>query len=130
MSAGSPSVSYTRGMPMLLVDGDCGFCMRAGAWLQAHTRGMTVLPLQQVDLAALGLDPVAVATRLHMVGDAGVRTGAAAVTEALRHGSRALRLAAALLDAPGLRVLAQLGYDRVARWRHRLPGGSAACELP
>lgn len=115
---------------MLLVDGDCGFCMRAGAWLAARTSGITIVPLQQVDLDALRLDPVAVSARLHAVGDGGVRVGSAAIAEALRHGSLAMRVAARVLEAPLVRGVAQRLYDLVARVRHRLPGGTAACQLP
>lgn len=128
-SEGFSAALYTHGMP-LLVDGDCGFCMRAGAWLSRHTTGMDIMPLQQVDVASLGLDPKAVSERLHAVTDTGVRVGAAAIAEALRHGPWMLRAAAHVLDAPGLRWLAQRGYDLVARSRHRLPGGTAACTLP
>lgn len=120
---------YTRGMPLLLVDGDCGFCMRAATWMSRHTAGLEIVPFQQVDVAALGLDPVAVTKHLHTVADGDVRVGSAAVAEALRHGSFMMRFAALMLDAPGLRWVAQRGYDLVARSRHRLPGGSSACQL-
>ncbi len=119
-----------RSTPMLLVDGDCGFCMRAAGWLAQRTSGLTLTTLQSVDVVALGLDPVAVSARLHAVTGRDVRVGAAAVAVGLRCGSWPMRAAAAVLDAPGVRVLAQWGYDVVARNRHRLPGGTAACELP
>lgn len=115
---------------LLLVDGDCGFCMRAGAWIAAHTRGVDVATLQSVDVVALNLDPVAVTQRLHAVGERGVRVGSAAIAEALRHGAWWMRIAAAVIEAPGIRLVAQRVYDLVARFRHRLPGGTAACELP
>lgn len=115
---------------LLLVDGDCGFCMRAAGWLASRTKGLDITPLQQVDLGALGLDPVGVAARLHAVGPDGVRVGSSAIAAALRHGSIVMRACAALIDAPGLRFIAQRVYAVVARYRHRLPGGSAACRLP
>lgn len=117
-------------MVLLLVDGECGFCMRAATWLEARTDGVTLAALQRVDVSQYGLDRVAVAQRLHAVSPNGVKIGSAAIAEALRHGSRPLRFAAALLDAPVLRILAQRGYDIVARYRHRLPGGDASCRLP
>lgn len=115
---------------LLLVDGDCGFCMRAGAWIAAHTHGVDVVTLQSVDVVALGLDPVAVTKRLHAVGERGVRVGSAAIADVLRHGAWWMRLAAAVIDAPGIRLIASAVYDLLARFRHRLPGGTAACELP
>lgn len=117
-------------MTMLLVDGDCGFCMRAAAWLDVRTSGLVLTPLQSVDVGAWGLDPAAVSARLHAVGPHGVKVGSAAVAEALRHGSRGMRWAAGVLDLPGLRWFAQRVYDLVARSRHRLPGGTVACQLP
>lgn len=115
---------------VLLVDGDCGFCMRAAGWLAPRTTGLTITRLQQFDVTQYGLNRVAVEKRLHAVAPDGVRVGSAAIAEALRHGSRSMRVAAALLDAPGVCVLAQLGYTVIARFRHRLPGGSADCRLP
>lgn len=116
-------------MVLLLIDGECGFCMRAGAWLEARTDGVNLAALQRVDVGQYGLTATAVAKRLHAVGPHGVKVGSAAIAEALRHGSRSMRVAAALLDAPVLRIVAQRGYDVVARFRHRLPGGDESCRL-
>ena len=117
-------------MVLLLVDGECGFCMRAAAWLDARTSGVTLAALQRVDVGQYGLEPSAVAARLHAVGPNGVKVGSAAVAEGLRHGSRPLQFAAALIDAPVVRIVAQRVYDLVAKFRHQLPGGTVECRLP
>lgn len=117
-------------MVLLLVDGDCGFCMRAGAWLKSRTDGIEIARLQQVDVTQYGLEPSAVAKRLHAISPDSVRVGSAAIAEALRHGSLRLRVAAAILEAPVLRWFAHGVYAMVARFRHRLPGGTAECRLP
>jgi predicted DCC family thiol-disulfide oxidoreductase YuxK len=39
-------------------------------------------------------------------------------------------LVARTMRAPGIRVLSAAGYRLVAKNRHRLPGGTPACELP
>ena len=117
-------------MVLLLVDGECGFCMRAAAWLDARTSGVTLAVLQRADVSQYSLEPTAVAARLHAVGPNGVKVGSAAVAEGLRHGSRPMRFAASLIDAPVVCIVAQRVYELVAKFRHRLPSGTVECRLP
>lgn len=117
-------------MLLLLVDGDCGFCMRAAAWAESRTTGVGISPLQQVDVSQYGLESTAVAKRLHAIGPNSVTVGSAAVAEVLRHGSPLLRVAAAIIDAPVLRWFAQGVYALVSEFRHLLPGGTTDCRLP
>jgi hypothetical protein len=41
-----------------------------------------------------------------------------------------LRFAGFLLATPPFSIVAALGYNVLARYRHRLPGGTPACALP
>ena len=56
--------------------------------------------------------------------------GPDAIAALLRTSHRAWRLIGRLLQLPPVRALAWPGYRWVARNRHRLPGGTAACALP
>jgi hypothetical protein len=57
--------------------------------------------------------------------------GALAFAALLRGQPRiGLRFAGQLLATPPFSILAALGYNVIARYRHVLPGGTPACALP
>lgn len=112
----------------LYYDADCGFCTRTALWLG---RWLTVAALQASDLGAVGIDPVRAEREIPAVLASGeVRYGAAAFAAALASGPWWLRPLGAALNLPGVRWLGQRVYLRVAANRHRLPGGTGACQLP
>lgn len=59
-----------------------------------------------------------------------VSYGARAIAAALRTAPGLAGLAGRLLGTRGVRLIADPVYRWVARHRHRLPGGGAACRLP
>lgn len=113
----------------LLYDADCGFCTRSASWLSR--RGVPgVRSLQSVDLAAQGVDADRALREIPAVlGSGEVVYGARAIGEALRVGPWSLRVAGWLVRRP-LAWPAAAVYRVVARHRHRLPGGTGACQLP
>jgi predicted DCC family thiol-disulfide oxidoreductase YuxK len=117
---------------VLLYDGDCGFCTRSAMFLRKRLRTpVEVLPWQSVDLAPLGVTAAQCAEAVQYVAGGRVSAGPAAVADVLR-GARARlwRLAGWLLGRRPALVLAGPVYRWIARNRHRLPGGTVACELP
>ncbi|MDO4784926.1 MAG: DUF393 domain-containing protein [Propionibacteriaceae bacterium] len=117
---------------LLLYDADCGFCTRCAQWLgrAAPARGYRIAPWQETDLDSLGLTPQQCDEAAWFIAADGTRhRGSAAIAQALLHGSAALRPLGVLLTFPGVRWLAALGYGWVARFRHRLPGGTPRCRL-
>lgn len=134
----------TTAGPLLVFDGDCGFCTTSIGWLEARFPGsFTAVPYQWTELEPLGLTPEECDAAVRWVGDparpAGTSSsGARAVGALLRQGGRA-RGGAAGAVARGLGVLAAVPptswaaagvYTLVARNRHRLPGGTPACRMP
>lgn len=119
--------------PILVYDGDCGFCTASARWIERRLRPGTaeVRPWQELDLDRLGLSIDDVTTRAWWVapGDA-PRGGHRAIAEALRSAGRAWPAVGRALTLPGVDRLAEHGYRLVARNRHRLPGATAACALP
>lgn len=119
--------------PVLVIDGDCGFCRRSAEWLlRTAGAGWAAVPSFDLDLARLGLTSEDVAKSVLWVEEtpAGTRrfAGAKAVAAVLiRRGWWWLGIWAFL--PPVSWVLAG-GYRLVARFRHRLPGGTPACEMP
>jgi len=120
-----------------LYDGDCAFCSLCARLIDRFIpTPARVRPWQSADLAALGLT----------VGDAEQAVqwvergrpplaGPAAIARLLRSGTGwsgrlVWRPAGILLGLRPLAALAWPVYRWVARNRHRMPGGSAACALP
>jgi predicted DCC family thiol-disulfide oxidoreductase YuxK len=128
---------------MLLFDGDCAFCSTSARFLQRWVRpDCLVLPYQLVDLPRWGItrqeaaEEVLLARRADATvvdrrADATVVVsgGSAAITEALRLGRQPWPLIGSVLQAPGVRIAADLVYWAVAANRHRLPGGTPACAI-
>lgn len=120
----------TGTLPVLVFDGDCAFCTTSASLARRWLRLDRVEPWQRLDLDSLGLDTDRCQTALQWVGlDGSIEAGEWAVISALRHSGGMWRLPAAVLAAPGVRVLARVVYRWVARNRHRLPGGTPACRL-
>ena len=121
--------------PLLIYDGDCSFCSSSARWITArwHGRQQAIawqhmsaerlehlgLTLADVEGAAWWIDP-----------SRGVRaSGAPAVARALRAADGWPSLVGRLLLVPPFRWLAAGAYPVIARWRHRLPGGTPACRM-
>lgn len=114
-------------------DGDCGFCTTCARFAQrwVPTRA-TILPWQFADLPALGLTEAECDAAVQWVTPqrAGALAGPDAIAALLGSSHLGWRLAGGLLRLPPVRALAWPIYRWVARNRHRMPGGTAACVLP
>ena len=119
-------------LPVLVFDGDCAFCTtwvnRLDAWLP---RPVASIPWQWADLDALGLTHDDVQSFAWLVTPKHSYAGAMCFAYLLIAQPRlSLRFIGRLLATPPFSVLAALGYNVIARYRHRLPGGTPACALP
>lgn len=119
------------GRPLLIFDGDCGFCTtsaRAGQrWLGLEH----VEPWQFLDLDAIGVTEEACMQSVQWVhADGSVVSAEHAVIASLRHAGGVWALLGRVIALPLVRQLSGVVYRLVARYRHRLPGGTPACRLP
>ncbi|REF36571.1 thiol-disulfide oxidoreductase DCC family protein [Thermasporomyces composti] len=129
----APAQSPEQGRrPVLLYDGDCGFCTWSAELLDRWVgTSATLIPWQLADHAALGTTPSRAEREVLWVGtDGRVEGGVAAVARVLRTGRRGWRPLGVLLSLPPVRWLGSGLYWLIARNRHRLPGGTPACALP
>lgn len=86
--------------------------------------------MQSVDLVAYGVSPDRAQREVPFRHDDGrVTFGAEAIADALLVCRRPWPVAGELLRLRGIDRLAALIYRLVARYRHRLPGGTAACAM-
>jgi len=126
-------LTHMPGRPVLVFDGDCGFCTTSARFL--HRRvvrdgSTSVAPWQLLDLEALGLTVDQCRAAVQWVGEDGqVASGHVAVAATLRAGHPVWRPVGALLVAPGFSWLAARLYAWVAAHRDALPGGTPACRM-
>ena len=120
---------------LLITDPDCGFCQRSAGWLESKFSGnWRNSPshsdlLQEYGITAEQAQQSVWLVEFDSAGTPSRSAGAAAVARVVAmHGG--IWRAAKLFAYPPLVWLAQPVYKLIARNRHRLPGATAACELP
>jgi len=134
-------MSARAALPILVFDGDCGFCTTSARFLvrwvvrrRASPAGPSsepcVEPWQRLDLAELGLTADQCKAAVQWVGkDGQLASGHEAIAAVLRAGHPVWRPLGALLVTPGLSWLAGHLYSWIARHRYALPGGTPACRV-
>lgn len=115
--------------PLLIFDGDCAFCTSCENWAAKRIEH-EALPWQFADLEALGLSQAQVQASIWLFDGDRVASGSDAAAALLRRADAfGWRLVGELMALPGIRHIARPAYRALARHRHQLPGGTAACEL-
>ena len=119
------------GRPLLVFDGDCGFCTTSARTGQRWLRLEHVEPWQFLDLDELGLTVEQCTTAVQWVDESGrTMAGELAVIAALRHAGGVWALLGCVMNLPGIRQIAGVIYRLVAKYRHKMPGGTPECKLP
>ncbi|MFI6796454.1 thiol-disulfide oxidoreductase DCC family protein [Streptosporangium canum] len=120
-----------REQPVLVFDGDCGFCTASVRFAERRIGVRArVTPWQFADLAALGTTRERAEREVLWVERGRVYGGAQAVARLLVAAGPPWSLPGLALRVPPFRWAAQALYRLIARNRHRLPGGTPACALP
>ena len=118
-------------LPVLVFDGDCGFCTTSAKAGQRWLKLDNVEPWQMIDLEPLGLTPEQCQAEVQWVVESGRAVGGAdAIIAALRFRGSVWGLLGRALALPGVHWFSGVVYRLVARYRYRLPGGTPACKLP
>jgi predicted DCC family thiol-disulfide oxidoreductase YuxK len=120
--------------PLLIYDGDCSFCSSSARWITARWHGpQQAIAWQHVSterLEYLGLTTEDVQRAVWWIDSGrGASRGAPAIARALRDAHGWPSLVGRILLVPPFRWLAAGAYPLIARWRHRLPGGTPACRM-
>ncbi|MBW8486515.1 thiol-disulfide oxidoreductase DCC family protein [Actinomadura parmotrematis] len=121
-----------RTRPVLVYDGDCGFCTSSVRFLETRigTRA-EVVAFQFADLASLGVTAERAEHEvLWVTPDGRVAGGAEAVGRLLTDAGGVWRVPGVAMRIPPVSWLAHAVYRLVANNRQRMPGGTAACALP
>ncbi len=122
-------------MAVFLYDGDCGFCSSCARFLLRYVATpAAIVAWQRADLSALGVTREQCMAAVQWIDDGRIEAGPAAIAALLRTATGRLgplwRAAGRILGVRLAVVAAWPVYRLVARYRHRLPGGTAACAIP
>jgi len=121
-----------RPQPLLVFDGDCAFCT---TWVRRLERVLDrfpdAQPWQWLDLDELDLSAHDVTHYVWLLAGGRRFRGHAAFAALLQMQPQyGIRVIGRMLVTPPFSWAAALGYALIARFRHRLPGGTAACAMP
>lgn len=118
--------------PIFLYDGDCAFCTSCAQFVERRIPTTAdVRPWQFTDLAPLGVTQAqAEAAVVWAAAGRPPVAGPVAIARLLVDAGSFWRPLGWLLDLAPVRWVAWPIYRLVARNRHRMPGGTAACSLP
>lgn len=116
---------------VLIFDGDCGFCTTTANYIKKHSSTpIEIHPWQWVELRDYGLTREQAAAKVQMVVNGKVYSGHKGFAKMLRLQKQWwFKLLGALAVTPPFSWGARLGYYFVAKYRHKLPGGTPACQL-
>jgi len=119
-------------LPTFVYDGDCAFCTSCARFIDRRIpTSAQVLPWQFADVEALGLTTEQCAAAVQWVApDGSTAAGPDAIAKLLQDSVWLWRPIGRALAWRPVRALAWPAYRWVARNRHRMPGGTAACALP
>jgi predicted DCC family thiol-disulfide oxidoreductase YuxK len=121
-----------RTQPVLVYDGDCGFCTSSVTFAERRIRpSCGITPWQFAELDALGVTQSRAERELLWITPHGtVYGGAQAVAKLLLSARGGWAVLGAVLRLPPIRWIAHGVYRIIADNRDRMPGGTAACALP
>jgi predicted DCC family thiol-disulfide oxidoreductase YuxK len=114
--------------PVLLYDGDCGFCTSSARWIERRKIDAAIIAWQFAEVERYGITAQQASSAVQWVAaDGRVSQGHEAIARALGRGGLALRILGKLLVLPGISAVSGVGYRLISKYRDRLPGGTAAC---
>jgi predicted DCC family thiol-disulfide oxidoreductase YuxK len=114
--------------PVLVFDGDCGFCTSCARALEKIRPEAEIVAWQLSDLTELGITEEQAAAAVRWVqADGTLRSGHEAIAAVLSTAGPLWRTIGRLILLPGISSVAARVYRLVADNRYRLPGGTPAC---
>lgn len=115
------SVAVVESNPVVVFDGECGFCRCTVSWAKRRLRSNAhYVAWQHADLGELRLTPAACRDAVQWVDDSGSRAGHRAVARLLQSAQLPWRLVGYVIDVPPLRMVSRATYAIVKANRARL----------
>lgn len=125
------NTSKATGRPVLIFDGDCGFCTSTSNFIAARSSvSIEAHPWQFIDVGLYGLTQAQVAAKVYFVVRGKAFAGHEAFAQILiAQRNLLLKAIGFVLMHPPISWLARPGYFLLAKYRHRMPGGTPACKI-
>lgn len=122
----------TSSKPVLVFDGDCGFCTTTANWIKKNSLVVVeIAPYQWTELGQYGLNAEEAAAKVQLVVGDKVFAGHYCMSKLLLIQPNALlKLLGAVMVMPGVEPISAKLYEWIAANRQKLPGGTPACKLP
>ena len=116
---------------VLIFDGDCGFCTTTANYIEKNSATpIEIHPWTWVELADYGLTAEVAAAKVQVFAGGKTYAGHKAFAKLLRLQKRWwFKVLGGLMVTPPFSWGARLAYYSVAKYRHKLPGGTPACEI-
>ena len=121
-----------KSKPLLIFDGDCGFCTTATNFILKHTSTpLDAIPFQYINPQEYGLTLEQVSSKVYLVVEGKNFAGHEAFANLFKiQNNFLLKIFGNLILIPPFVWLARPGYALVAKYRQKLPGGTPACKMP
>ncbi len=118
--------------PVLIFDGDCGFCTTTANYIVKRSKTPILAHAWQlIDVTEYGILQPQAQKRVYVIDEGHAFGGHEAFAQLLRLQKNPLLTAIAwVMVVPPVCWLSRIAYALVARYRHKLPGGTPACKLP
>jgi predicted DCC family thiol-disulfide oxidoreductase YuxK len=116
---------------VLIFDGDCGFCTTTANYIKKNSSTpIEIHPWQWIELSNFGLTAEEASAKVQVFADGKNFAGHKAFAKVLRLQRQWwFKVLGAIIVIPPFSWGASLGYYFVAKYRHKLPGGTPACAL-
>jgi predicted DCC family thiol-disulfide oxidoreductase YuxK len=116
---------------VLIFDGDCGFCTTTANYIKKHSSTpIEINPWQWIELSNYGLTVEEASAKVQVFADGKNFAGHKAFAKVLRLQRQWwFKVFGAIIVIPPFSWGARWGYYFVAKYRHKLPGGTPACAL-
>lgn len=116
----------------LIFDGDCGFCTTTANFIVKKSKvEIKATPWQYQDFSGLPVTKEQCADQVYLLVDEKAYGGHQAFGMILKvHTNPIYKTLGSVINSPALAWIMRPGYRLVAKYRHKLPGGTPACKLP
>ena len=117
---------------VLIFDGDCGFCTTTANYIVKKSKvAIKATPWQYQDFSGLPVTKEQCADQVYLLVDDKAYGGHLAFGMILKVQSNPIyKTLGSVINSPALAWIMRPGYRLVAKYRHKLPGGTPACKLP
>lgn len=117
---------------VLIFDGDCGFCTTTANYIAKKSKvKIQVVPWQFQDFKGLPVTQEQCADQVYLLVNDKPFGGHEAFAMILKVQSNPVfRVLGTIIKSQALSWIMRPSYRLVAKYRHKLPGGTPACKLP